>query len=92
MHAKLWLQVDMLPSSGHMQLPFPLPQAVIVSPLFFGVAHFHHMVERIRKGEPVLPSLLISLFQVAIIQHLWGRFGNSAFKFFYLFVRHSISL
>lgn len=38
-------------------------QAVIVSPLFFGVAHFHHMVERIRKGEAVLPSLLISLFQ-----------------------------
>merc|ERR1719209_2111720 len=29
-------------------------QAIIVSPLFFGVAHFHHMVERIKKGEPVL--------------------------------------
>ena len=24
--------------------------AIIISPLFFGVAHFHHMVERIRKG------------------------------------------
>ena len=39
-------------------------QAIIVSPLFFGVAHFHHMVERIRKGEPVLTSFLISMFQV----------------------------
>jgi len=38
-------------------------QAIIVSPLFFGVAHFHHMVERIRKGEDVLPSFLISMFQ-----------------------------
>jgi len=38
-------------------------QAIIVSPLFFGVAHFHHMVERIKKGEPVLASFLISMFQ-----------------------------
>jgi len=38
-------------------------QAIIVSPLFFGVAHFHHMVERIRKGEDVLSSFLISMFQ-----------------------------
>ena len=39
--------------------------AVIISPLFFGVAHFHHMVERIRKGEvksgnsyPLLTSVM----------------------------------
>ena len=25
-------------------------QAVLISPLFFGVAHLHHMIERIRKG------------------------------------------
>jgi hypothetical protein len=25
-------------------------QAILISPLFFGIAHFHHMVERIRKG------------------------------------------
>ena len=43
------------------------PQAIIVSPLFFGVAHFHHMVERIKKGEPVLASFLISMFQVQIL-------------------------
>ena len=43
------------------------PQAIIVSPLFFGVAHFHHMVERIKKGEPVLASFLISMFQVPFL-------------------------
>ena len=68
MHAYL-VPVGMLPYPGHLHACYlPLPQAVIVSPLFFGVAHFHHMVERIRKGEAVLPSLLISLFQVQIIQ------------------------
>lgn len=38
-------------------------QAVIISPLFFGVAHFHHMVERIRKGERVFNAFVISMFQ-----------------------------
>ena len=38
-------------------------QAIIISPLFFGVAHFHHMVERIRKGQDVFTSFLVSVFQ-----------------------------
>jgi len=38
-------------------------QAIVISPLFFGVAHFHHMVERIRKGQDILSTFLISLFQ-----------------------------
>jgi len=38
-------------------------QAIIISPLFFGVAHFHHMVERIRKGQEVLAAFLVSAFQ-----------------------------
>jgi len=40
-------------------------QAIIISPLFFGVAHFHHMVERIRKGQDILSTFLVSLFQFA---------------------------
>jgi len=40
-------------------------QAIIISPLFFGVAHFHHMVERIRKGQGFIPSFLVSMFQFA---------------------------
>lgn len=39
--------------------------AIIISPLFFGVAHFHHMVERIRKGHDVMTSFLVSMFQFA---------------------------
>jgi len=38
-------------------------QAIIISPLFFGVAHFHHMVERIRKGQDIFTSFLVSVFQ-----------------------------
>lgn len=38
-------------------------QAIIISPLFFGVAHFHHMLERIRKGQEIFPAFLVSLFQ-----------------------------
>lgn len=38
-------------------------QAIIISPLFFGVAHFHHMVERIRKGQGIFPAFLVSVFQ-----------------------------
>jgi len=38
-------------------------QAVLISPLFFGVAHLHHMIERIRKGQGVMLSFLVSLFQ-----------------------------
>jgi prenyl protein peptidase len=37
--------------------------AVVVSPLFFGIAHLHHMIERIRKGQDVQTAILISLFQ-----------------------------
>lgn len=38
--------------------------AVLVSPLFFGVAHFHHMIERIRKGIDFQTAFFISAFQV----------------------------
>lgn len=38
-------------------------QAVLISPLFFGVAHLHHMIERIRQGQSVMTSFLVSLFQ-----------------------------
>lgn len=38
-------------------------QAILISPLFFGIAHFHHMVERIRKGHDIVTSFLVSMFQ-----------------------------
>jgi len=52
--------------------------AIIISPLFFGVAHFHHMVERIRKGQDVLTSFLVSVFQFAYTT-IFGMY--SAFLF-----------
>ena len=39
--------------------------AVIMSPLFFGIAHFHHMIERIRRGQDVKTAFFISSFQFA---------------------------
>jgi len=52
--------------------------AIIISPLFFGVAHFHHMVERIRKGQDILTSFLVSMFQFAYTT-IFGMY--SAFLF-----------
>eukprot|EP00095_Tigriopus_kingsejongensis_P000899 snap_masked-scaffold186_size273091-processed-gene-0.0 protein:Tk00899 transcript:snap_masked-scaffold186_size273091-processed-gene-0.0-mRNA-1 annotation:"caax prenyl protease 2" len=57
---------------------FNEPTAVMVAPLFFGIAHLHHMIERIRKGQPVKTALLISIFQI----HYTTIFGMySAFLF-----------
>ena len=49
-------------------------RVVLVSPLFFGVGHFHHMTERCRQGMPFINSLLVScmlinyhLFEVIFI-------------------------
>ncbi|XP_063231861.1 CAAX prenyl protease 2 isoform X2 [Bacillus rossius redtenbacheri] len=37
--------------------------AVFVCPLFFGVAHFHHMVERMKNGLDFRRALIVSCFQ-----------------------------
>jgi len=55
-------------------------RAILVSPLFFGVAHFHHMVERIRKGQGVGASFLLSVFQFTYTT-VFGMYSS------YLFVR-----
>ena len=39
--------------------------AMVVSPLFFGVAHAHHMAERMRRGQDLITAALISLFQMS---------------------------
>ena len=38
--------------------------AILVSPLFFGVAHFHHMIEKISRGQEVKTAFFVSSFQV----------------------------
>ncbi|PNF23073.1 CAAX prenyl protease 2 [Cryptotermes secundus] len=52
--------------------------AVFVCPLFFGVAHFHHMVERMRSGLDLKRALMISCFQFSYTT-LFGAY--SAFLF-----------
>ena len=38
-------------------------QSIFIAPLFFGLAHFHHIREEIRKGNKVFTILLASCFQ-----------------------------
>ena len=42
---------------------YSVKTTVIVSPLFFGIAHFHHMIERIRRGQDKKTAFFISSFQ-----------------------------
>lgn len=34
--------------------------AVLLTPLFFGVAHLHHMIERLRSGMELKTALIVS--------------------------------
>jgi len=55
--------------------------SVLFSPTLFGIAHFHHMIERIRtNGLPVKDAFVISLFQFAYTT-VFGIYSA------YLFVR-----
>lgn len=44
---------------------YSVKTAIIISPMFFGIAHFHHMIEKIQKGQEVKSALLMSTFQFA---------------------------
>ena len=44
---------------------FSVKTSVIVSPMFFGIAHFHHMIEKISKGQDIKSALMMSTFQFA---------------------------
>ncbi|KAJ0173556.1 hypothetical protein K1T71_010705 [Dendrolimus kikuchii] len=54
--------------------------AVFVGPLLFGIAHFHHMFEKIKTGYDFKTALLISSFQF-MYTSLFGVYSA------YLFVR-----
>ena len=57
---------------------YDLVLSTFIAPLFFGVAHFHHVIEEIRKGERILPVILTSCFQM-MYTTLFGAY--SAFLF-----------
>lgn len=39
-------------------------RAALISPLLFGMAHLHHLMERVRMGQPLASAVAISLFQM----------------------------
>ncbi|XP_043483295.1 CAAX prenyl protease 2 isoform X1 [Leptopilina heterotoma] len=53
--------------------------AIFICPLFFGVAHFHHVHERIKMGMEVKHALIVSCFQFSYTT-LFGAYA--AFLFF----------
>ncbi|KAG5680967.1 hypothetical protein PVAND_010442 [Polypedilum vanderplanki] len=54
--------------------------SIFITPMFFGVAHLHHMIERLRSGMDKRTAIIISFFQF---------FYTSVFGIYsaYLFVR-----
>lgn len=39
-------------------------KSVFITPLFFGVAHFHHISERLRSGIDIKTAVIVSCFQL----------------------------
>ncbi|VVC28321.1 CAAX amino terminal protease [Cinara cedri] len=54
--------------------------SVFICPVFFGAAHFHQLIERIRAGTVCLDAFLISVFQF-MYTTIFGAY--SAFLFIY---------
>lgn len=44
-------------------LKFSRTTAILTTPLFFGIAHLHHMIERIRRGFDKRTAIIVSCFQ-----------------------------
>lgn len=42
---------------------FNIIHACIISALFFGIGHFHHIYSRLKNGLELGPAIIISLFQ-----------------------------
>lgn len=55
-------------------------RAILIAPLFFGVAHLHHFIENVRQGTPVPRAALITLVQLTYTS-LFGMYAA------FLFVR-----
>lgn len=42
---------------------FSIPNACIISSLFFGIGHFHHIYSRLKNGLELESAILVSMFQ-----------------------------
>ncbi|KAF2364739.1 CAAX amino terminal protease [Trinorchestia longiramus] len=51
---------------------------LFVAPLFFGIAHIHHAIERLRIGIPVIPVVLGTVFQ-CIFTSVFGMYSAYLF-------------
>jgi prenyl protein peptidase len=54
------------------------PQASLVAPLFFGIAHVHHAAVRVSKGEGLPAVVLVTVFQF-LYTSLFGSYASYAF-------------
>jgi prenyl protein peptidase len=50
----------------------------LVAPLFFGVAHLHHAMSRLARGEPLASVFFITTFQF-FYTYLFGMYASYAF-------------
>lgn len=57
---------------------FGLFWSIVLAPLFFGVAHFHHVIEQLQLGHELVPVIMSSLFQM-LYTTVFGMY--SAFLF-----------
>jgi len=57
---------------------YGLVHSTFIAPLFFGVAHFHHIIEEIRTGKRIFHVILTSCFQMTYTT-IFGAY--SAFLF-----------
>lgn len=68
-------------------------KSVFITPLFFGVAHFHHISERLRSGLDIKTAVIISCFQLTYTT-LFGFYSAYLFAktghFFAPVIAHAI--
>ncbi|XP_077285669.1 ras converting CAAX endopeptidase Sras [Arctopsyche grandis] len=70
--------------------------AIIICPFFFGIAHFHHMIEKLRNGHSLILTIRDSCFQFtyttlfgAYSAFLFARTGHFAAPFVaHMFCNH----
>lgn len=60
---------------------FKSSTAVLLTPLFFGVAHLHHMIERLQSGMEVKVAIILSCNSLNIVVCIYRLRINIRFHF-----------
>jgi prenyl protein peptidase len=61
----------------HVYSPLPV---ILRSPIWFGVAHLHHIAEKLRSGERVIVAVLSTVVQLTYTS-IFGAIAASLFKY-----------